>query len=161
MKALSDTIIFEIRNKLLNSDVIRKLLYYNTADALSKSAPSKQLAKPHLSISPLEFMDEGDNQKLANFIVVYIPTIDFSYESTTNNIVIDILVDREQWELDENKLRLYQLVNEVARLLNKQKLSSAGQLELIDATYILVEGRFLGYQLSIDVLEERLENEFY
>lgn len=156
-----DKVIMEIKKLLLKSENFKKLLKYNTPDALSGAAVAKADVEAFVKTTPSLYMVEEDvDLSLNTFSVIYIPTISFSDKLNDMTFIIDLFTRKEILELDNNQLRLHQMLSEAAQTLDNQRISFAGRLSLTSATYVVVGNHYVGFQLEMNVIDEAVENDF-
>jgi len=156
-----DKVVFEIKTILLKNENFKKLLKYNTPDALAGAAVQKSEVVNFVKTSPALYMVEKDlDLNLNTFAVIYIPTISFSDNLNDVTYMVDLFTRKEILELDNNKLRLHQMLSEASISLDNQRISFAGRLHLISATYVVVGNHYVGFQLEINVIDEAVENDF-
>jgi hypothetical protein len=67
---------------------------------------------------------------------------------------------KEILELNNNQIRLHQMLSEAATSLENQRLSFAGRIVLSSATYVVVGNHYVGFQLEVSVIDEAIENDF-
>lgn len=156
-----DKVIFEIKKLLLKNENFKKLLKYNTPDALAGAAVNKDDVSAFVKTSPALYMVEQDlDLSLNTFSVIYIPTVTFSNTLNDVTFIIDLFTRKEILELNNNQLRLHQMLAEASKSIDNQRISFAGRLHLTSATYVVVGNHYVGFQLEINVIDEALENEF-
>jgi hypothetical protein len=156
-----DKVIVEIKKILLKNENFKKLLKYNTPDALAGAAVNKEDVAAFIKTSPALYMVEQElDLSLNTFSVIYIPTISFSDKLNDVTFIIDLFTRKEILELDNNQLRLHQMLSEAAKSLDNQRISFAGRLHLTSATYVVVGNHYVGFQLEINVIDEAVENDF-
>ena len=156
-----DKVVFEIKTILLKNENFKKLLKYNTPDALAGAAVQKSEVVNFVKTRPALYMVEEDlDLNLNTFAVIYIPTISFSDKLSDVTYIVDLFTRKEILELDNNKLRLHQMLSEASVALDNQRISFAGRLNLVSATYVVVGNHYVGFQLEINVIDEAVENDF-
>lgn len=157
-----DRVIVEIKKMLLRNENLKKLIYYNTPDALAKaSVTDRTLVDPFIKTTPAIYMiEDGTEIELNSFIVIYTPTINFTTKLNDVTFIVDIFTRKEILELDNNQLRLHQMLGEISSSLDNQRVSFAGRINLSNATYVVVGNRYVGFQLEVTVIDEAIENEF-
>lgn len=156
-----DKTIFEMKKMLLKNESFKKLLYYNTPDSLSQSVPTLAQATDLVKTTPAIYMEEDENQfELNTFAVIYVPIIDFSAQLNDITFVVDVFTKKELIELDNNKLRLHQLVTEIYETLDNKRVSLAGRIQFSNASYVNMGNRYIGFQIEMSVIDEAAENDF-
>lgn len=156
-----DKVIVEIKKLLLKSENFKKLLKYNTPDALAGAAVDKADVSAFVKTTPSLYMVEEElDLSLNTFAVIYVPSISFTNQFSDITIVIDLFTRKEIMELNNNQLRLHQMLSETALALDNQRISFAGRLHLTSAAYVVVGNHYVGFQLEINVIDEAVENDF-
>lgn len=129
-----ESTLVKVRQKLLLNDKIRTLLYYDSADLAEKvETPAMELVAGNILLRPVI---EIDNDELANkklFIAISMPAMNFTDENAVDYAIkISIMADKTMWNyVDENgeqKIRLYQIAQEVINELEGEKFDTASAL---------------------------------
>jgi hypothetical protein len=155
-----DKVVFEIKKAILNNEKIRKLLYNVNPSALADEAPSISNVEDHIFVNPTVYFTDESSISFNNFIVIYMPTIIFEEETTNINLVLDIFVNQKIWLLDNNQMRLHQILSEMTKTLHDKKFGPVGRLQFEDATYTVVGEKFTGFQITVRIIEEPIVNAF-
>lgn len=156
-----DKAIFEMKKMLLKNENFKKLVYYNTPDSLSQSVPTLAQVTDLVKTTPAIYMEEDENQfELNTFAVIYVPIIDFSAQLNDITFVVDVFTRKELIELDDNKLRLHQLITEIYETLDNKRVSLAGRIQFSNASYVNMGNRYIGFQIEMSVIDEAAENDF-
>lgn len=156
-----DRVIIEIQRMLLKNENLKKLLKYNTPDALSGAAVERSEVIDFVKTTPAVYMvEEGQELQYNSFAVVYTPTIMFSNSLNDITFIVDLFTRKEILQLDNNQLRLHQMLSEATVALENQRLSFAGRIRLVSATYIVSGNYYVGFQLEMNVIDEAIENDF-
>lgn len=161
-----------IIKRLLNNERLKKLLYYNSADALSKPAltaeQERELIEKHIKIVPKLQIDTS----IYNYIVIsfdnFFPSDNPEFRD--NSIIFDIICNFDTWSLADFQLRPYKIAGELDYLFNGQRLTGIGTLEFLTANQIninedygilsLVYGATHGDEDKIGQLNPNKEQEF-
>lgn len=136
-----------IVDKLLGNDRLKKLLYYNTSDALKQSSLSEEesikLFGTHIKIVPKL---QVDSSILAYIIISFdnFMTNPLNPEFRDNVISFDIICHLDQWQLEDFQLRPYRIAAEIDQMLDKKHLTGIGKLEFAGASQILLSDEFAG-----------------
>jgi hypothetical protein len=156
-----DRVIMEIKKMLLTNENIRKLLGNNTPSALQEDAPTKANVSDLILTTPAVYMNEDDsNVKYNTFCVIYTPLLQFNAQMNDLTFVIDLFTRKELIEINNNQLRLHQLLGEIVDTIDNKRISMAGRIQFSTATYINMGNRYLGFQVEMSVLDEAVENDF-
>ena len=116
------------------SDKLKKLLVINTADCLDEEQIQYQ-----------EIID-GIN-------LDFIPTGNPHYRDCT--ITFSIICHLDYWELDDYKLRPYQIAGYIDGMLNETKLSGIGTLQFMGASEIIMNEYLGGIMLRYSATHGR------
>jgi hypothetical protein len=146
---LTEQSIYQIKNLLINDEVIRRLLYIQTPNALTvEQTVSAAQVDNLISIIPY-VEDEGgiENSSQSNFIVVYPSLFDFNSDiEHIVNLSIDIFVYKDYYLLDGSKMRITQIINRILKILENKKLSFAEKVTMSDSRLVSIDkGKTLGY----------------
>ena len=144
-----------IANKLLQSDRLKRLLYYDTPDALTKpnltSEQAEKLFGKNIKNIPKLYVD--------NSVLQYI-IINFDNFTTNKNnpefrdniIEFDIICHFDQWNLNDYQLRPYRIAAEIDSLLDNQRLTGVGRLEFLSANQIILTDEYAGLCLMYQAI---------
>lgn len=134
-------------NLFLKNERLKKLIYYNSRDCLSKpnltEDQSLGLFGNNIKIVPKMKI----NGATTNYIFI---TFNSFTQNPTNpefrdNILeIDILCPFDQWQLKDFELRPYRIAAEVDTMLNHQRLTGIGELNFVGAEKIMENDEFGG-----------------
>ena len=153
---LTEQSVYQIKNILLNDEIIRKLLYIQTPSALTSNAVvTTVMVDGLISVVPYIQDDDGiENSAQSNFLVIYPAYFDLKDDQQHFiTINIDIFVYKDYYLLDGAKIRLTQLFNRVVNLLQNVKLSFAEKFTITDARLTNIDqGKTLGYLTSWSVV---------
>lgn len=136
------------------SDKLKRLLVINTPNCLDEQQVQYQdeIAKANLAylkdkqyIKNVPKLSFGEHEEVRSYILLefddFIPTSNPQYRDCT--ISITIISHLDYWELDDYKLRPYQIAGYIDGILNETKLSGIGILQFMGATE-LVLNEYLG-----------------
>lgn len=151
--------MFAVKNILLNDEDIRKLLYYDTKNALELEAPSKEDLEVETDtelgyITLFPIMEKGIVEYNRNtFIQITVPTLDVDIDDNDGNLffgmLITVVTDFKHYMLDNQKIRLLEIVNRVINDIDNQKLNSAGKLEVLKVDEIIFDNYVYGYGIKV------------
>ena len=140
--------VMEIAQLLAQNETIVKLLYNDEPSALNDAAPQVDLNEliqnNYICIcAPVE--DGIKDQWKNTFLTILLDTGFFGRQDDNTSVSLKIYVstDRQHLLLQDNKNRLFELMDEVITTLEGQKLSSAGKLDCSNFAHtMLSEFRF-------------------
>ena len=122
------------------SDILKKLLVINTADCLDEEQVQYQEIIDNINLQDLK-----DRKYLKNVPKLefddFIPTGNPHYRDCT--ITFSIICHLDYWELDDYKLRPYQIAGYIDGMLNETKLSGIGTFQFMGASEIVMN-EYLG-----------------
>lgn len=136
------------------SDKLKKLLVINTADCLDDSQIQYQDIIDNMNLQDLKDkqylknvpkLEFGEHEEVKAYILLefddFIPTSNPHYRDCT--ITFSIICHLDYWELDDYKLRPYQIAGYIDGILNETKLSGIGTLQFMGASEIVMN-EYLG-----------------
>lgn len=146
--------IFEILSLIQADAEVRKLVYFDTKDALSQVAPTIEESEMHFTVSPVFDVTQSPFDK-NTIISVVLQKGNFDEDSVLmrNIIKITVLTRSALWELDSNKIRPLELSNIIASILNNKKTSSSHKLLFSNLDLAVLNENVNGYTLTF-FLEE-------
>lgn len=151
--------MFAVRTTLANDKTIRKLLYYDTPDALDKQeAPSidqilgrVENGIEYITLFPV--MEKGVVEYGRNtYIMITLPMIDLDLSDSSEIFVgfqITAISDMKHYMLNHNKLRLMEICNRVIELIDNQKFPTAGKTEVLQMEQVIFTNQVYGYNLKV------------
>lgn len=127
---------------------LKKLLYYDTPDALSKSdnqiTPEidLEILSKHIKLVPKITIDNS----ISTYIVIsfdnFIPN-ETNTEFRDNDIIFDIVCHVDNWQLKDFQLRPYKIAGELDYMFNEQHLTGIGQLEFFGAQQLQTSPEYI------------------
>ena len=143
-----------IINKMLKNERLKRLLYYNSRDALRKSNitedQSLELINNNIKIVPKMNVDDT----ILNYIFINFDlfTPSDNPEFRNNMIEFDILCHFNQWQLEDFALRPYKIAAEIDSMFNNVHLTGIGELHFISASQIIPNNEFGGICLLYEAV---------
>lgn len=133
-------------NKILSNQRLKKLLYYQVKDPLSKpnltEEESLSLFGQQIKMVPKLYVDKD---LLTYMIISFDNFIESSNPQFRDNIIeFDIICHFDSWQLNDFDLRPYRIAAELDSMLDKQKLTGIGLLEFVGASQIILNSEFAG-----------------
>jgi hypothetical protein len=158
-----EKIFYQIKNTLLNSNDFKKLVFYNSADALSKSGiPTYEEAAQNVYVKPIIYVyDDSPEFGLSTFVSIGLFESIVLDGSLSSSIKISVACDRQVWELNDYRVRPLAILSEIAKL-NEMKFDVAGKLILRVVKEVYFNNDLVGYTALFDIDEEKgdVVNEF-
>lgn len=133
-----------IVSMLLKNERLKKLLFYNTKDALLQPNLTQQqtigLLNKELKIIPKIRIDN----ETTTYIIINFDNFSPSSnpEFRDNDIIFDIICHVDQWQLNDFQLRPYKIAGEIDSMLNGAKLTGIGTLEFTMATQQVIDANY-------------------
>lgn len=158
-----EKILYQIKNALLNSADLKRLVFYNTADALTRAEPTYAEAEPSIYIKPVIYVyDDSPEKGISSFISIGLIESDILDGSIRSTIKVSVACDREIWVMDENRIRPLVILSEIANKLDQTKFGAAGKLNLRMVKEIYYNNDLVGYTALLDIDDEKgsVVNEF-
>lgn len=136
------------------SDKLKKLLIINTANCLDDTQVQFQEIIDDFSLQDMKNLQYiknvpklafGEHEEVKSYVLLefddFMPTDNPYYRDCT--ISITIISHLDYWELDDYKLRPYQIAGYIDGMLNGTKLSGIGTLQFMGASEIILN-EYLG-----------------
>lgn len=135
-----------IVDKIMKNTRLKKLLYYNTKDALDRPAltedQSLELFGKNIKLVPKLYVD---GSVLTYIIISFDNFIQSSNPEFRDNIIeFDIICHFDQWQLQDFALRPYKIAGELDSMLDKKRLTGIGLLEFLGANQIILTDEYAG-----------------
>ena len=160
---------FEIAEGLIRTDIpgklgaresILKLLFNDKADALEQETPNVTvdylIQEDYIGFYPATESGIKDNQR-NTFLIINLE--DVSLHSSDNNTVVTgsiyITTNKDHCLLNNKKLRLLELADAIDTMLDGEKLSSAGQINLIGVYYVVFSDFRCGYRINFRIHDQQ------
>lgn len=144
-------VFYEIKTTLLANENIRKLLYYDQADALEKTAPEISKVKDYIGFFPIT--ESGiTNYEKNTFISITVPKLDTDLQEKENiyfGIYLTVVSKKDVLELNNNKIRIISLCDEIIKALDGKKLSFPTPLEVVGMQQTVYDTSTFGYIIKI------------
>lgn len=145
-----------IVSKLLESDKITNLLYYNTMDALDLPVLSSSERKDLLykNIYPYKVMNKLSEDALTYLMFNFrnIRTARTNDEFKTMNIVFYVLCHPNYIRITGG-LRYYSIMEELDQLFNSKRIIGIGKTEIDMADELVTSDLYSGYYVSYRITE--------
>ena len=152
-------IITDKKEKFEARDNILKLLFHDNSSALSQEVSSTTveflIQENYIGFYPA--IESGIKDVDRNtFLIINLE--DFTFQNMDYNTgvsgAIYITTDKEHCLLDNKKLRLLELVDSIETMLEGEKLSSAGQIQVISANYVVFSDFRCGYRINFRISDQ-------
>ena len=135
-----------IIDKMFKNERLKRLLYYNSRDALRRSNitedQSLELINKNIKIVPKLYVDGS----VLSYILInfdkFIPSENPEFRD--NIIEFDIICHFDQWQLEDFALRPYKIAAEIDSMFNNTHLTGIGELQFIGATQTVLTDEFAG-----------------
>jgi hypothetical protein len=156
--------LFEIKNKIRENENIRKLLVYDTPNALNLAAPSRNDADPKIRVTAVFDITEPPYEH-NTFVTIVATKIqpDMEEQIFSSIIRINIITQAQIWELGNKKIRPLEIANEIVTMLEnfKTEAGTSHKLFFKNAELVVLDGNINGYGLVFHMLEgSGLDDEF-
>ena len=136
-----------ITTELLNNQRLKRLLYYTSPDALSRSnlssEESAELINKNIKIIPKLYVDGS----VLNYIIISFDnyTKNASNPEFRDNIIeFDIICHFDQWPLEDFKLRPYRIAAEIDSMFDNKHLTGIGTLQFLGANQMILTDEYAG-----------------
>lgn len=155
--------LFQIRQVIVNSEKVRKLLYNDNADALLTNAPSVEDVSKYVVLYPIIEFD--NNSPWDQHSCVNIFSFRMEPEDDVSDFIgvihINIAMDVQKWTLSNSKIRPLELADEIIRLVDSKKFSAATKLEYSNMQYFAATKNICGYTLTFVMSDGNAEEQSF
>lgn len=140
--------LYIITSKLVRNQNFCRLLYYTDRDPLNISKTNVNgvdlVSKNILVVpKPLDSLLTKENYVIIGFDSFYINPSNKEFK--VGSIQITIMCPFEEWELDNNSLRPFLLMEEIDKELNEQKINGIGTLTFGGASQLAFSPQLGGF----------------
>ncbi len=148
------TSLYQIKGLIKSNTNIGKLLYYSTADALSKTDISPIVINDFIYLSPV-FDTTLEPYDKVNFISINLASIDASQDDTLFDGIlrINIMSQNVIWEINENKIRPIEIMDEIHTLLQNTKFDISHKLNFLESELVVLDKNISGYIMLFAIIE--------
>ena len=149
------TTIKAIKRQLLADDVIRKLLYNDSNNALQLPAPAEKDVAKYITTYPIyQFENKNDYTQHGMINVLMSDSGKSEDESSIDAVVrINVVYNTDKWELINGDCRVLALADRIVSLLDNKKLSVSNPIEYISIEELIINKQLVGYALLFDLVD--------
>jgi len=156
--------LFEIKSRIRSNSDIRKLVFYDSTDALALTEPTAGQVDPKIRVTAVFDITEPpyDHNTFITIVATKIQA-DLEEQIFNSSIRINIITQSQLWELDGDKIRPLEIANHIITMLENYKTTSGASHKLFfkSAELIVLDGNINGYGLVFHLLEgSGLDEEF-
>lgn len=149
--------LFKLVQQLVANEKLKKLLFYQTKDALSRPSLTSEetlgLIHKNIRVIPkLEIEEEVEAYVIITFD--NFTTNANNPEFRDNTITFDIICHLDNWVMENYQLRPYMIMGEIDGMLNKKKLNGIGEIDFISATQLILSSELAGFSLAYRVVND-------
>ncbi len=144
-----------IANRLLQSDRLKRLLYYNTPDALTRAnittEQAQELFGKNIKNVPKLYVDNS----VLQYIIINFDNFVKNAKNPQfrdNIIEFDIICHFNQWQLNDFQLRPYRIAAEIDSLMDDKRLTGIGKLDFLGANQIILTDEYAGLCLMYQAI---------
>lgn len=146
--------IFEIKSAIKSNEDIRKMLFIDSKNALSQTAPSISEVEPHIIVAAVFDITEPPFDK-NTIMTVVLNKVKYDSDAVLLNgmIKINVLTRSELWELNDDKIRPLEIANNVVKLLDNRKVSASHKLYFTHMDIAILNENVSGYSVVFSLEE--------
>ena len=150
-----ETTLAAIKNYLLNDDIVRKLVYNDSNNALNMETPDIDKVNKYITLRPIyQFENMADFSQNSMINIYFTDGSPQEEEVGIEGIIqINIVVNIDKWELVDNKIRPIHLANRIIKLLNNKKFAISNSLSLENINQLIISKQLVGYALLFNVID--------
>ena len=144
-----------IKSVLLNDEIVRKLVYNDSNNALNIAAPNPDEANKYITLRPIyqfeNMADFSQNGMVNIFFDNGSPAVDDN--ALTGVIQVNVVFNIDKWELVNNKIRPIVLSDRIIKLLDGRKFTISNPLEFNSIQQLIISKQLVGYALLFDIVD--------
>lgn len=158
-----EKLFYQIKTTLLNSADLKRLVFYNTSDALSLVEPTYEEASISIYTKPIIYVyDDSPEFGISSFISIGLIEglgLDGSLQAS---IKITVACDRQIWNINNERIRPLAISSIIVDTLDNKKFDVAGKLIWRVVTEVFFNNDLVGYTMLFDITDEKgdVVNEF-
>ena len=162
MLELVQKTLYEIRNTLKQDEVLRKLLYNDSNNALQMVSPDPAQIEKYITIYPIyEFQNKNDLAQNALINVLFNNGTAGEDVQLDGVLQVNIVVNVDHWDLIGGKVRPLEIADRVIKLLNNKKFSISNPLEFTSIDELIITKQLVGYAVLFDFTDGSGEIDHY
>lgn len=127
LENLSSNLIY-ILNQTVTSQNLCKLLYYNDKDALTQTDIANTSTLKMTKIYPYPFNTQATTESCSQLNIYYPEGEIKNRVIEYTDVYFDIVVAKELWLINDNKIRPYEILKEIFTLFYEEIITSVGKL---------------------------------
>lgn len=141
--------VSEIRNTLLGDEVIRKLVFQDSNNALNMLPPAPEEVEDYITVAPIYEFQDKSNLARNTMINIYVAEwqSDEDIASGSGVIRVNVVCNVDHWRLVDNKIRPLALADRVIELLEGKKFSISNPLHFDTLEELIITKQMTGYAL--------------
>lgn len=155
------TTIKAIRRHLLGDEVIRKLLYNDSNNALNKPDPGEKNVAKYITNYPIYDFEGKEDYTQHGMINIFMADSEPSEDdnSISAMVRINVVYNTDKWELINGDCRPLAIADRIVELINNKKLSVSNPVEYVNTQELIVSKQLVGYALLFDIVDGNSELE--
>ena len=148
---------FKIANKLISNQRLCRLLKYQVRDPFDtekyEDVDGLKLINKQILIVPKIFDDS--TEKMSYIVSVFDSFVvnQMNPEFKISTVRFDIACPYDEWQLEENSLRPYLIMQEIDNMFNQGKLAGIGNLQFYRADALTLSPQIGGYSMVYKINE--------
>ena len=155
------TTIKAIKRQLLSDEVIRKLLYNDSNNALNLLTPEEKNVAKYITTYPIYEFENKEDYTQHGMINIFMTDSNPDDEDNSVAAIIRITVvyNTDKWELVNGDCRPLAIADRRITLLNNKKLSVSNPVAYNNIQELIISKQLVGYALLFDLTDGNSELE--
>lgn len=133
-----------IINQMLKNERLKKLLFYNTNNALEcanlNQTQTLELLQNNIKVIPKIKIDPNISTHIVITFDNFIPSSNPEFRD--NDIIFDIVCGYDTWQLQNYQQRPFKIAGELDYMFNNQRLTGIGTLQFVTANLQLLNENY-------------------
>lgn len=152
-----------IINAILKNNNLKKLLYYNTKDCLTRpnltEDESLSLLENNIKLLPKVYIDD----EIKTYLIIKISDFTMNLENPQfrdSIIEFDIICHNSNWNLKDFQMRPIRIAAELDTMLNNQHLSGIGTLQFLGSGQKVLTDEYVAFCLMYEAVHGEDDKKF-
>jgi len=144
-----------IKNRLLEDELIKKLLFHDSNNAINMPPPLKKQVEDYITLRPIfNFENKEDYSKNSVINIYTTQVLPGDEEKKIDGVIqINVVCNEEVWELVDSKIRPIQICNRIIELINNCKFTVSNKIVFNTMTDLIISKTLFGYALLFEITD--------
>ena len=143
-----------IKRQLLSDEVIRKLLYNDSNNALNLPTPQQKDVEKYITNHPIYEFENKQEYNQHGMINVFMTDSEPDEDNIISTIIrINVVYNVDKWELIDGSCRPLAIADRIIELIDNKKLSISNPISYASIQELILSKQLVGYTLLFDFID--------